>query len=85
MNLWMEWCSYSFFVLSMSKMSRSSLRLAADLGLDLADFGLGDSGVSCDIRTCDFLNTDKTISKISSIHVWALEQINIKNSNNILQ
>lgn len=53
----------------MSKMSRSSLRLAADLGLDLADFGLGDSGVSCDIRTCDFLSTDKTISKISSIHV----------------
>lgn len=55
----MEWCSYNFFVSSMSKMSRSSLRFAADLGLDLADFGRGDLDVSCDIRTCDFLNTDE--------------------------
>lgn len=43
----------------MLKMFRFLLRFAVDLGLDLVDFGRGDSDVFCDIRICDFFNIDE--------------------------
>ena len=75
--------SYRLCESSTSKMSRSSLCLAADFawdlahfGLDLADFGRGESRASTDFRMCVLITS--TSQKVIKINL--LKQHGITNS-----